>query len=153
MKEKLLISACLVGHNTKYNGKNNYKEEAEKLKEYFDFIVICPEVEGGLSTPRNPSEIVGNKVISNKGKDVTNEYKKGAKIALDRALSNNIKYALLKSKSPSCGRDFIYDGTFTSTLIEGNGIVCQLLLDNNIDVYTENEIDKLIDNVKNVTKI
>ncbi len=148
MKENLLISACLLGHNTKYNGKNNYKEGIEDLKEYFNFILICPEVEGGLSIPRDPSEIIGNKVISNKGTDVTKEYNKGAKIALNKAKINNIRYAILKSKSPSCGKNFVYDGTFSSTLIEGNGIACKLLIDNNIEVFTENEINKLIEKVK-----
>lgn len=144
MKERLLISACLLGHNTKYNGKNNYKEEVKQLEEYFDFIIICPEVEGGLKIPRDPSEIIGSNVISNKGKNVTYEYTKGAQIALNKAKLNNIKYALLKSKSPSCGKGLVYDGTFSSKLIEGNGIACKLLLDNNIEVFTENEIDELI---------
>lgn len=71
MKLPLIISSCLLGNNTKYNGKNNYNQSVESLKDFFDFIVICPEVEGGLSIPRDPAEIIGNKVITNNGKDVT----------------------------------------------------------------------------------
>lgn len=144
MKLPLIISACLLGHNTKYNGKNNYNEKTKILSEYFEFIVICPESEGGLPTPRDPSEIVGSKVLSCNGTDVTYNYNKGAQIALEKALNAKAKYALLKSKSPSCGKNKVYDGTFTGTLIDGNGITASLLMKNNIEVYTEDEIDLLL---------
>ena len=87
--ENLLISSCLAGNNTKYNGKNNYLPLIEKLKDKYNLIVICPEVMGGLSIPRDPSEIKGDKVISNKGNDVTKEYNLGAKIALELAKKYN----------------------------------------------------------------
>ncbi len=142
--ENLLVSGCLLGKNTKYNGKNNYIPLIEKIKEKYNIIVICPEVMGGLSIPRDPSEISGNKVINNKMKDVTFEYNKGAKIALELAIKNNCKKALLKEKSPSCGVNYIYDGTFSGNIICGMGITTKLLVSNNIDVYSENEIDLLL---------
>ena len=142
--ENLLVSGCLLGKNTKYNGKNNYIPLIEKIKEKYNIIVICPEVMGGLSIPRDPSEISGNKVINNKMKDVTFEYNKGAEIALDLAIKNNCKKALLKEKSPSCGVNYIYDGTFSGNIICGMGITTKILVSNNIDVYSENEIDLLL---------
>lgn len=142
--ENLLVSGCLLGKNTKYNGKNNYIPLIEKIKEKYNIIVICPEVMGGLSIPRDPSEISGNKVINNKMKDVTFEYNKGAKIALELAIKNNCKKALLKEKSPSCGVNYIYDGTFSGNIICGMGITTKILVSNNIDVYSENEIDLLL---------
>ena len=95
---------------------------------------------GGLSTPRNPAEIVGNSVISCTGIDVTEQYNRGAKQALELALMNNVDYAVLKSKSPSCGKGIIYDGTHTGKLIEGDGVTVRLLKENGIPVYTEEEI-------------
>lgn len=142
--ENLLVSGCLLGKNTKYNGKNNYIPLIEKIKEKYNIIVICPEVMGGLSIPRDPSEISGNKVINNKMKDVTFEYNKGAEIALELAIKNNCKKALLKEKSPSCGVNYIYDGTFSGNIICGMGITTKILVSNNIDVYSENEIDLLL---------
>ena len=142
--ENLLISSCLVGNNTKYNGKNNYLPLIEKLKDKYNLIVICPEVMGGLSIPRDPSEIKGNKVISNKGNDVTKEYNLAAKIALDLAKKYNCKKALLMEKSPSCGVKKIYDGTFSKNLIDGMGITTKLLYESKIEVYSKDEIDLLL---------
>ena len=144
MKLPLIISGCLLGSNTKYNGKNNYNQSVESLREFFDFIVICPEVEGGLSIPRDPAEIIGDKVITNKGKDVTKNYNNGAKIALDKAINYRAKYALLKAKSPSCGKGYIYDGTFSGTLVKGDGVTASMLKKDGIKVFTENEIELLL---------
>ena len=107
-------------------------------------FLVCPESDGGLTTPRNPSEQKGEKVVSNKGVDVTTEFNLGAKIALDVALKNNIKYALLKESSPSCGTNLIYDGTFTGKKINGMGVAAKLLKENGILVFSENEIEKLL---------
>lgn len=142
-KEKLLVSACFLAKGYKYDGKDNINEKVIALQEKYDFLLVCPEVMGGLSTPRDPSEQRGEKVVSNKGKDVTINFINGAQKALDIVLSNNCKKALLKAKSPSCGKGWIYDGTFTHTKVEGNGVACQLLLDNGILVFTEDEIDFL----------
>lgn len=142
-KEKILVSACFLAKGYKYDGKDNINEKVISLQKKYDFVLICPEVMGGLSTPRDPSEQIGEKVISNKGKDVTINFINGAQKALSIANANNCKKALLKAKSPSCGKGLIYDGTFTHTIIEGNGKCCQLLLDNDIEVFTEDEIDFL----------
>lgn len=136
MKEKILVSACLLGTNCKYSGGNNYSEEVmEYLKDY-EIIPICPEQLGGLPTPRPASEIIGDKVINNEGTDVTSNYQKGAEEALKIAKLLGIKKALLKAKSPSCGNSKIYDGTFSGTLIDGDGITTKLLKENNIEVIT-----------------
>ena len=144
MKTKLLISACLCGKNTKYNGGNNLIPDLTKIEENFELFLVCPEVDGGLTTPRNPSEQLGGKVISNKGVDVTAEFNLGAKIALEVAKKNDIKYALLKESSPSCGSNLIYDGTFSGKKIKGKGVAAKLLSDNGILVFSENEIEKLL---------
>jgi uncharacterized protein YbbK (DUF523 family) len=141
--EYLLVSACLLGINTKYNGKNNYIDKINKLKDKYTIIKCCPEVDGGLSIPRSPSEVIGEKVINKEGIDVTKEYIKGAFIALNLCKKYNISKALLKEKSPSCGK-MRYDGTFSGTLINKSGITTKLLQENNIEVYSENEIDKLL---------
>ena len=136
--EKLLISACILGTNCKYNGKNNYNPLVEKLKERYILIPICPEEMGGLSTPRNPSEIkiINGEihVIDNKNNDVTEEFKKGAFEALKLAKKLNVKKVILQSRSPSCGVGKIYDGNFSGKLINGNGVLAQLLIDNGIEV-------------------
>ena len=136
--KKIIVSACLLGTNCKYNGGNNYNQELmEHLKEY-EIIPICPECSGGLPTPRIPSEIIGEKVINKEGIDVTNNYLSGAIKAIELAKGNNIKVAILKAKSPSCGEGKIYDGTFTNTLIDGDGITVRMFKSEGIKVYTEN---------------
>ena len=134
---KIAVSSCLLGINCKYNGKSNYNEDIIKLKERYEIIPICPEVLGGLPTPRIPSEIINNKVINQEGTDVTLEYVTGANKALQILKENNIKIVILKAKSPSCGKGEIYDGTFSHTIIEGNGITAKLFLENDILVLNE----------------
>ena len=134
---KIAVSSCLLGINCKYNGKSNYNEDIIKLKEKYEIIPICPEVLGGLPTPRIPSEIINNKVINQEGTDVTLEYVTGANKALQILKENNIKIAILKTKSPSCGKGEIYDGSFSHTIIEGNGITAKLFLENDILVLNE----------------
>jgi uncharacterized protein YbbK (DUF523 family) len=144
MKEKILVSACLLGIDCKYSGGNNYNEKVlEYIKDY-EVIPVCPEIMGGLSTPRPPSERVGNKVINNQNIDVTKEYIKGANETLKLAKLFDAKKALLKAKSPSCGKGKIYDGSFSGTLIEGNGVTVDLLQSNGIEVITEQDLEKLI---------
>lgn len=136
----ILVSACLCGVNCKYNGKNNLNEEMLELLKKGEVLLVCPEQMGGLETPRNPSEIkiINNevKVFMKDGRDVTENYKKGAEEVLRLAKELNIKKAILKKKSPSCGCGEIYDGTFTDKLISGNGITAALLLENGIEVET-----------------
>ena len=139
-KEKILVSACLAGINCKYNGKNNENEKIIKLIKEKDVILICPEQLGGLKTPRTPAEIKNNKVINKEGIDVTEEYQTGAQEVLKIAQKFNIKTAILKSKSPSCGKGKIYDGTFSNKLIEGNGITAELLKKHGIKVISSDDI-------------
>ena len=141
----ILVSACLLGVSCRYDGNSCEVEAVKELSKYCTLIPICPEQMGGLPTPRYPSEIVGDKVINQVGIDVTNEYVKGAHIALEYALLNDVKYALLKAKSPSCGSGQIYDGTFSKTLINGDGICAKLLKENGIEVYSEENINELLD--------
>lgn len=130
----ILVSACLAGCNCKYNGKNSAIPEIEELVEEGKAIVICPEVLGGLSTPRDPCEIQeidGKRVVmSSAGEDVTEAFIRGAQKTLDLAKEINPTLIILKAKSPSCGFGQIYDGTFTGTLKEGNGFTAQLLHEN-----------------------
>lgn len=136
----ILVSACLCGVNCKYNGKNNLNEEMMDLLKSGEALLICPEQMGGLTTPRNPSEIkiINNevKVFMNDGTDVTANYKRGAEEVLRLAKELNIKKAILKKKSPACGYGEIYDGTFSGVLTQGNGITAALLLENGIEVET-----------------
>ena len=136
MKEKILVSACLLGINCKYNGENNYSEEVIDFLKDYEIIPVCPEILGGLSTPRKPSEIKENKIYTIDKKDVTKNYQKGAEETLKIAKLLGVKKALLKAKSPSCGNGLIYDGTFNNKLIEGDGITTQLLKENDIEVIT-----------------
>lgn len=140
MKEKILVSACLLGVDCKYSGGNNYNEKVIEYIKDKEVIPVCPEILGGLSTPRPPSERIDSKVINNQNIDVTKEYAKGAQQALLLAKLFNVKKALLKAKSPSCGKGSIYDGTFSSVLIEGNGVTTDLLEANGITVITEQDL-------------
>ena len=143
---KIGISSCLLGIQCKYNGGSNYNEDIIRLKEKYEIIPICPEVLGGLSIPRVPAEIVNDKVINQEGIDVTNNYNQGALKALQILKENNVNVVILKSKSPSCGKGEVYDGTFSHTLIKGNGVTTQLFLDNNITFYNEHNYKDLLDN-------
>lgn len=134
----ILVSACLLGADCKYNGKNNRNENVLRLMEKHTLIPVCPEQLGGLATPREPSEKSGERVISKSGADVTENYKKGADEVLKIARLYGCKRAVLKAKSPSCGSGKVYDGTFSGTLIDGDGVTAQLLKQNGIEVQNEN---------------
>ncbi|MBR6514456.1 MAG: DUF523 domain-containing protein [Clostridia bacterium] len=136
----ILISACLLGQKCRYDGKDKNRIDLSVF-ECHNLIPVCPEVDGGLPVPRAAAERVGSLIINNEGKDVTAEYTKGAELALHTALENNCKIAILKAKSPSCGKGKIYDGTFSRTLADGNGVTAELLQANGIAVYTEDEIN------------
>lgn len=141
--KKILVSACLCGVNCKYNGGNNGSDLCQKLVDDGIAVMVCPEVDGGLPTPRVPAEIIGDKVINKDGVDVTKEYMKGANIALKIALDQDISLAILQARSPSCGSSVIYDGTFTGTLKKGAGVTTQLLRENGIEVVTIDEYFEL----------
>ncbi len=133
-----MVSACLLGDNVKYNGGNNYNQELIDFLQKHEIYKVCPEVMGGLLIPRIPAEIKDDRVFNEKGKDVTNEYTKGALKVLEIAEKNNIKVAILKERSPSCGSNEIYDGTFNHQVINGEGITTKLLKENEIIVLSEN---------------
>ena len=143
MKEKILVSACFLEHGYKYDGGANINQSIINLSEKYELIMICPEVFGGLSTPRLPSEIVGDKVLNIANDDVTDAFNKGALKALELAKQHGCTKAILKAKSPSCGKGEVYDGTFNHVKVAGNGVACKLLLEQGITVYTEEEIEKL----------
>lgn len=140
---KILVSACLLGIDCKYNGKNNKNDKVIELLKDHELIPVCSEIMGGLTTPRTPSEIRKNKneVITKDGKNVTKQYQKGAQETLKIAKLYNCKTAILKEKSPSCGCGKIYDGTFTGTLIDGDGITARLLKEYGIKITGETTID------------
>lgn len=139
----ILVSACLLGVACRYDGKSKPNKDVIKLMEKHNLIPFCPEIAGGLPTPRFPSEIVKNKVLNEKGEDVTTQYKKGADEALRLAKMYNCKYAILKEKSPSCGKGKIHNGKFDGGYADGNGITAQLFIKNGINVLGESEIDIL----------
>lgn len=142
--EKILVSACLLGEKCRYDGGDNYIDKIEELKGLFDIIPFCPEVRGGLKTPRIPSERKGMQVINQQGKDVTKEFALGAERAYELCRYFSIKRVLLKEKSPSCGKTKIYDGEFNHTLIDGMGYTSEYLSKKGIQIYSEDEIDELI---------
>ena len=140
----ILISGCLLGLKCRYDAKEKKLPEIEKLMELYNLIPICPEQLGGLPTPRIPAERVKDRVITQAGADVTEEYQLGAKEALKIAKLYNCKKAILKEKSPSCGYGKIYDGTFSRNLTDGNGVTTNLLIDNGIEIFGESEIEKFL---------
>lgn len=146
----IIVSACLCGINCKYNGGNNINEKVVELLKSGKALPLCPEQLGGMSTPRPPHEISKGsgedvlngtaKVIDKMATDNSKAFIRGAEETLKAALQCGAKLAILKSKSPSCGLGMIYDGTFTGTLKEGNGVTCEILMRNGIKVFTEEDI-------------
>ena len=130
----ILVSACLIGEKCKYNGGDNYSEKLMEFLKGKEYIAICPEVLGGLPIPRTSCEIIRGRVIDQNGVDKTMEYEKGAEQALKIALEKGCKLAILQTRSPSCGKGKIYDGTFSKRLIVGDGKTVQLLEKNGIEV-------------------
>lgn len=146
----ILVSSCLCGEKCKYNGEDNLNLDVMAYLSQKEVIQVCPEVLGGLSTPRIPAEIVGGsardvlegnaKVLTKEGHDVTMAFIKGANKVLLLAKQFSVKQAILKAKSPSCGKGKVYDGCFNHNLIAGNGITAEVLLKEGIEVITEVEL-------------
>ena len=132
-----LCGACLLGIKCRYDGKSKPNKKVIKLAKKEILIPVCPEQLGGLATPREPAEQRGKKVITKSGKDVTKNFKKGAKEVLKLAKFFGIKIAILKQKSPSCGCGLIYDGTFSGKLIKGDGVTAALLKKKGAKVISE----------------
>lgn len=139
---KILVSNCLLGCRCRYKGDGCGHEAVLALAGEHTLIGVCPEQMGGLPTPRNPAEIVAEKVISSAGDDVTDAYRRGAETALFLARLNGVDFAILKANSPSCGCGRIYDGTFSGRKIPGDGVTARLLKEAGIPVYTEEQPDE-----------
>lgn len=140
-----IVSACLLGQNCKYNGGNNLNEEVVEFCKNHKYVTVCPESAGKLPTPRPPAERVGASILTKEGKDVTDAFVRGADISLKscmemaRISGEEIEGAILKANSPSCGKGQIYDGTFSGTLTEGNGVFAGMLKRLGVEIITEKE--------------
>lgn len=137
---KILVSACLLGKNCKYNGGNNLNQGVLEFIEGHEVIGVCPEQLGGLSTPRLPAEIVAGLVTNKEGVSVDAEFRKGAQTALAVALENKVDLAILQSRSPSCGVKEIYDGSFSGKKIKGQGVFAKLLSARGIKVLDAEDV-------------
>ena len=137
---KIAVSACLLGENCKYNGGNNYSKKVSEFIKGHEVIPVCPEVLGGLPTPRESSEIVNGVVRHKDGTSVDEEFRRGAELALKLVIDNDVELVILQSRSPSCGVNSIYDGSFSGTLIPGQGVFARLLTEKNIKVIDVSEL-------------
>lgn len=143
-KRKILVSACLLGYDVRYDRGDNtcHDPRFQKWQQEGRFVVVCPEVAGGLPTPRSPAEMQGDRVVNVEGVDVTEPFRKGAEAALALAKQHDVALAILKERSPSCGSSWIYDGTFTGTKIPGEGMTTALLRRHGIKVFGEDQLDE-----------
>lgn len=148
--DKILLSSCFLGNKVRYDGKDNLLTESviQRWQRQQRLVVICPELAGGLATPRAPAEIqhkkdMGIQVITDTGEDVTTAFERGANEALRLCQLHGVRYALLKESSPSCGSTMIYDGSFSNKKIPGQGLTTQLLKAHDIKVYSETNMQEL----------
>ena len=137
---RIAVSACLLGENCKYNGGNNFNEKLKIFLESHEVVGVCPEVLGGLPTPRNPAEIVDGVVRCKDGTSVDREFRQGAEKALVMVMEQKVELVILQSRSPSCGIDTIYDGTFSKTKISGDGIFAKMLKEHGIKVLDVSQL-------------
>ena len=140
---RLLVSACLLGVCCRYDGQSKQNEAVLRALAAHEIVPVCPEQLGGLPTPRPPAERKGERVINREGADVTAAYQKGAEETLRLCRLLRCDGAILKARSPSCGKEWVYDGGFTGMLTDGNGVTAELLLSQGIPVWTEEEMDSL----------
>ena len=139
----ILVSACLLGAACKYSGGDNLCPQIAAMAQDHALVPVCPEQLGGLPTPRTPSERQGDRVVTKDGRDVTDAYLRGAQEALKLSKLFGCDTAILKARSPSCGARAIYDGSFTGTVVPGDGVTAELLQASGIRVLTEAELDLL----------
>ena len=139
MKIEFVVSACLAGCKCRYDGKDNLCPKVKQLVEEGRAVTVCPEVMGGMTTPRIPSERKDDKVINSIGEDNTAYFVKGVEKSIEIVKEHNIKKAILKAKSPSCGNKYIYDGTFSKTLVEGKGMLAEKLTELGLEIYDEGD--------------
>ncbi len=135
-----LCSACLLGAKTRYNGQSALNEKVVALSQKEKLLPVCPEVLAGLAVPREQAEIRNGRVVTKSGSDITPSFERGANEVLKIAKSFNVKEAILKQRSPSCGCGQIYDGTFSGKIIEGDGVTAALLKRHGIKVITEEDL-------------
>ncbi len=143
-KENVLISACLLGVNCRYDGNGVPAAHIEDLMERYHLVPVCPEILGGLTIPRRPAERIEDKVINNAGEDVTEYFVRGAKETVQLARLYDCKIAILKERSPSCGFGEIYDGTFSHRIVNGSGVLAEYLTAEGITIYGESDIEELL---------
>lgn len=139
---KILVSACLLGYETRYDGKSMACQKVMDLAKDNVLIPVCPEQLGGLQTPRNPAERQDDKslILMNDGTDVSGQYRKGADIAVSIAQMDDVDYCILKANSPSCGCGRIYDGTFSGNKVPGDGVTAEALKKAGFRVITEEDL-------------
>jgi len=147
---KVLVSACLLGVNCRYNGVPKEDTAVKELlnRENITLIPVCPEQMGGLPTPRTPSERKGKAVVSSEGEDRTGAFTRGAQETLRLAKLYGCEAAILKERSPSCGNKEVYDGSFTGTVVSGEGVTAELLRKNGVKVFGESELASFFDYVR-----
>ena len=141
---KIAVSACLLGRPCRYDGASKPSDDVLALRAYHELVEVCPEVAGGLATPRPPCEIVAGEralhVVDAEGADLTDAFIEGARATLETVKREGCRLAVLKANSPSCGNGLVYDGTFTGTLVSGFGVAARLISDEGIAVLDENEV-------------
>lgn len=142
-KTAIAVSACLLGKRCRYNGETQTNGDVTELAKWFRIIPVCPELFGGLTVPREPSEISGDRVITKSGKDVTDAYRIGAEKTLELIRRENCVAALLKERSPSCGKGLVHNGSFDGGMVPGDGITAAWLLENGIPVFGETETETI----------
>lgn len=136
----IAVSACLLGENCKYDGGNNYSEALHEFVKNHTVVPICPEVMGGLPTPRDPAEIIGGEVRQKSGRSVDEAFRKGAQEALKKVKDAGVELVILQSRSPSCGVNEIYDGSFTGRRVKGKGVFARLLEEEGIRAVDAEDI-------------
>jgi len=144
MRPRVLISACLLGVRCRYDGKGNGMQRLEELMQLAQLVPVCPEILGGLETPRVPCERRNGRVYNRDGADKTAAFERGAQEALRIGEIFGARYALLKQRSPSCGTREIYDGSFSGARIPGEGVAAQLLRQHGYAAFGEDQVDELI---------
>lgn len=148
----ILVSACLLGCACRYDGGSKPCAAVRALAARHTLIPVCPEIYGGLPTPRTPCEIVGGRVLSKDGADRTEAYHRGAAEALRIAETLDCRIALLKARSPACGSGEVYDGSFSGTLTAGDGVAAAALSAAGIAVFGEDRLPDLENWLKTVEK-
>ena len=138
----ILVSACLAGFPCRWDGKSKADPRVIDLVRTGKAIPVCPEQLGGLPTPRQPAEKKGDRIFAKDGTDVTIQFQHGAAIVLAIAQDFQCGKAIFKARSPSCGKAIIYDGSFSSTLTQGDGVTADLLMQHGIEVYTEEDMNE-----------